>query len=150
MHAHAMKKVPKAKITIAQTDEEITECFSVMAQLRPNLKEKEFLPTIRRQYAEGYRLAFIRSNGTVVAVIGFRLLHGLFFGRYIYVDDLITSEVSRSKGFGGILLNWLCDYAKAERCARIELDSGVQRFAAHRFYLRHRMNITCHHFSLEL
>jgi hypothetical protein len=30
------------------------------------------------------------------------------------------------------------------------LDSGVQRFGAHRFYLRRRMDITSHHFALDL
>jgi hypothetical protein len=30
------------------------------------------------------------------------------------------------------------------------LDSGVQRFGAHRFYLRRRMNITSHHFAIDL
>ncbi|MGZ5001726.1 MAG: GNAT family N-acetyltransferase, partial [Chthoniobacterales bacterium] len=30
------------------------------------------------------------------------------------------------------------------------LDSGVQRFDAHRFYLMKRMKISSHHFSLEL
>jgi hypothetical protein len=32
----------------------------------------------------------------------------------------------------------------------LHLDSGVQRFAAHRFYLARRMDITCHHFALKL
>jgi hypothetical protein len=40
--------------------------------------------------------------------------------------------------------------ARATGCAKLELDSGVQRFDAHRFYLRKRMIISSHHFSLEL
>jgi coproporphyrinogen III oxidase len=32
----------------------------------------------------------------------------------------------------------------------LHLDSGVQRFDAHRFYLRHRMAIVGHHFALPL
>jgi hypothetical protein len=35
-------------------------------------------------------------------------------------------------------------------CTTIELDSGVQRFDAHRFYLRERFSITSHHFGKPL
>ncbi|MGZ5023946.1 MAG: GNAT family N-acetyltransferase, partial [Chthoniobacterales bacterium] len=32
----------------------------------------------------------------------------------------------------------------------LTLDSGVQRFDAHRFYLMKRMKISSHHFVLDL
>ncbi len=137
-------------VLTAQTDADIQSCWPVMVQLRPHLPEQEFVSLVRQQFAEGYRLAFIRHEGKVAAVAGYRLLHGLSRGRFCYVDDLVTDEHTRSQGMGGELLEWLCDLARAEHCNRLELDSGVQRFAAHRFYLQHRMFISCHHFSLEL
>lgn len=33
---------------------------------------------------------------------------------------------------------------------QFHLDSGVQRFGAHRFYLTKRMDISSHHFALRL
>jgi GNAT superfamily N-acetyltransferase len=137
-------------VICAQMDQEIRDCWPVVAQLRPHLREPDFLGLVRRQMDEGYRLAFIRADGQVVAVAGFRILHSLAWGRFCYVDDLITDEQARSKGFGAELMDWLVTFARAERCERLELDSGVQRHGAHRFYLRHRMWISCHHFSLEL
>jgi GNAT superfamily N-acetyltransferase len=121
-----------------------------MAQLRPHVKEKDFVAVVRRQFGEGYRIAFIRRKKKVAAVAGFRVQHSLGCGRFCYVDDLVTDEQARSRGLGAELLDWLCDFARSVGCNRLELDSGVQRFAAHRFYLRHRMFISCHHFSLEL
>jgi GNAT superfamily N-acetyltransferase len=137
-------------VIFAQTDADIQECWLVMAQLRPHLKEKDFVSIVRQQFGEGYRLAFIRRNQKVAAVAGFRVLQSLALGRFCYVDDLATDEQARSQGLGAELLDWLCEFARSEDCNRLELDSGVQRFAAHRFYLRHRMSIRCHHFSLEL
>ena len=32
----------------------------------------------------------------------------------------------------------------------LDLDSGVQRFPAHRFYLGQGMAITAHHFALDV
>ncbi|MHB1766746.1 MAG: GNAT family N-acetyltransferase [Phycisphaerae bacterium] len=71
-------------------------------------------------------------------------------GRNMYVDDLVTTEHLRSKGVGKLLLQWLIAEARRKKCKHLVLDSGVQRFAAHRFYLRHGMNITAHHFTMEL
>jgi len=105
---------------------------------------------IRKQYAEGYRLAFVRRDGKVAGVAGYRILHNLFKGRHLYVDDLVTDQTTRSHGVGAELMEWLCNLARAQQCAWLELDSGVQRFDAHRFYLRHRMSISCHHFSLHV
>jgi len=137
-------------VITAESDADILDCWPVMAQLRPHLEEKDFVSLVRTQFRDGYRFAFIRPKRKVEAVAGFRVLQSLAWGRFCYVDDLVTDEQARSQGLGAELMNWLCEYARSEGCNRLELDSGVQRYAAHRFYLRHRMMISCHHFSLEL
>ncbi len=137
-------------INLAETDEEIARCFSVMHQLRDHLIEANFLAQIRRMQAEGYHLAYLEDAGEVKALGGFRIFEMLARGRFMYVDDLVTDAADRSKGYGDAMLNWLADYAKTHACEYLNLDSGVHRFAAHRFYLRKRMDIVCHHFSLKL
>ena len=137
-------------VIIAESDADVLDCWPVMAQLRPHLKEKDFVSIVRTQFREGYRLAFIRPQRKVEAVAGFRVLESLAWGRFCYVDDLVTDEQARSQGLGAELIKWLCESARSQGCNRLELDSGVQRHAAHRFYLGHRMMISCHHFSLEL
>jgi GNAT superfamily N-acetyltransferase len=68
----------------------------------------------------------------------------------LYVDDLVMDEAARSSGYGKRLLHWLVQRARDEGCQTLELDSGVQRFDAHRFYLTERMFISSHHFRLNL
>ena len=137
-------------VIIAQKEADIRKCWPVMAQLRPHLSEDAFVAAVRRQSKEGYRLACIRRKGRVVAVAGFRMLHNLSAGRLCYVDDLVTDEAVRSKGLGAELLSWIREHARAGGCRRLELDSGVQRHAAHRFYFGQRMVITFYHFGQEL
>ncbi len=137
-------------VICAETDADIQACWPVMAQLRPHLREQDAVAVVRKQFAEGYRLAFVRHGERVAGVAGYRIMHNLAKGRFCYVDDLVTDASTRSRGVGSELMQWLCQFARTERCAWLELDSGVQRFDAHRFYLRHRMIISCHHFSLEL
>lgn len=121
-----------------------------MAELRPHVQPDEFLLRVRRQ-AEiaDYKLAYL-SDGEVKAVAGFRISECLAWGKFLYVDDLVSKSGQRSKGYGAALFDWLVEYARRENCDQFHLDSGVQRFAAHRFYLNKRMSIEAHHFGLKL
>jgi GNAT superfamily N-acetyltransferase len=139
------------EIKIARTRSQIARCHPVMVQLRPNITLERFLLQVERQSKrDGYRLAFLESRGKVRAVAGFRVSEMLARGKFLYVDDLVTDERMRSKGFGGLLFCWLVDYAQSLGYDRVDLDSGLQRKAAHRFYLRKRMVLQGYHFTLEI
>ena len=141
----------QVKITQALTKAEILRCFPVLRQLRTHFEDEQtFVAQVERQRADGYRIAFAEDEGAVRAVAGYRMSESLYAGRFCYVDDLVTDATGRSLGYGGALFDWLVAEARATGCEKLELDSGVQRFAAHRFYLAKRMTISSHHFSLEL
>jgi len=137
-------------IQLAESDEQILNCFSTLSQLRPHLLRGEFVDRIRQQMNSGYKLAFVETENRVLAVAGFRLSECLAKGKFLYVDDLVVEEVVRSKSYGQQLFQWLMEYAKQHDCQQLELDSGVQRFDAHRFYFRQRMSITSYHFSRKI
>ena len=137
-------------IAIAESDADILRCFPVMAQLRPHLVEAEFVTRVRRMHREGFLLARLEEDGAVGAVAGYRFHEKLFSGRTLYVDDLVSDGTGRSRGHGARLLAWLADQARAHDCDLLELDSGVQRFDAHRFYFRERMKISSYHFTRPL
>jgi len=137
-------------VRIATTNEEIRSCHPVMRQLRPAYGPDELVAKIRRQEPDGYRLALLIDEGEVVAVAGYRISENLAWGKFLYVDDLVTDAERRSKGYGRRLLEWLAATAREAACDELHLDSGVQRFGAHRFYLLQGMNITSHHFQLGL
>lgn len=137
-------------IQVAETDAQIQSCFPVMHELRPHIGEDEFLPRVRAQMASGYRLGYAVSDGVVVAVAGFRVGENLAWGRFLYVDDLVTSQAQRSKGYGANLLSWLAARGLAEGCVQMHLDSGAQRLDAHRFYEREGMAKTGYHFVMNL
>jgi GNAT superfamily N-acetyltransferase len=138
-------------ISIATSIPELTDCFPVITELRPHLKLPDFLAQVQRQQQQfNYQLVYLHVAETIQAVAGFRISESLAWGKFLYVDDLVSRSNYRSKGYGGEIFNWLLDYARTENCQQLTLDSGVQRFAAHRFYLRQRMEITSHHFTIKL
>ena len=134
----------------AESAAAILRCFPVMSQLRPHLAEEGFVERVLRQQAGGYHLGYLEADGEVRAVGGYRFFETLAWGRICYVDDLVTDAESRSQAFGRTLFDWLVARAREAGCDQFHLDSGVQRFDAHRFYLTRRMAISCHHFSLPL
>lgn len=157
-----------AHITLADSELELKQCFPIVQVLRPHLVSvEEFIERVQRQRQDyGYRLAYFvddrlendpaintsardtSAKGTSVkAVAGFRISECLAWGKFLYVDDLVTAEADRSKGYGEQMIRWLIDYARQHQCQSFQLDSGVQRFAAHRFYFRQRMEISSYHFT---
>jgi GNAT superfamily N-acetyltransferase len=137
-------------IQIATMPSEIDRCFPVMRQLRPMLIAGEFVGRIQTQQAEGYQLAFLEVENAIVALAGFRVQTLLWSGKTLYVDDLVTDEGERSKGYGESMLVWLIALAKEAGCTTFMLDSGTHRHEAHAFYFRHGLRISDFHFKLPL
>lgn len=137
-------------IHIAITDAEIAACYPVMRELRPHIAEDQFLARVRSQESAGYRLAYVQAPMGVVAVAGFRMGENLAWGRFLYIDDLVTLLEHRSKGYGSQLLSWLKEEAAKEGCDQMHLDSGIQRKDAHRFYEREGMTLASLHFVVKI
>ncbi|MBE9515531.1 MAG: GNAT family N-acetyltransferase [Proteobacteria bacterium] len=137
-------------IMLCQTDVEILSCYPVMSQLRPQIDENEFVGCVRDQMQAGYQLVCIQTNDVVSAVAGYRIAKNLAWGKYLYVDDLVTDSATRSTGMGKQLLHWLIEEARNNSCSQCHLDSGVQRLDAHRFYEREGMHFASQHFVVDL
>jgi GNAT superfamily N-acetyltransferase len=139
------------QLQLAKNEQQVAACFAVMAQLRPHLSQAEFSRRVLLQQQEGYQLLMaLDSNKTVRGGAGFVLAHKLAWGKHLYVDDLVTDQQAQSQGIGKLMLDWLQTYAMQQGCEQLHLDSGVQRFGAHKFYLREGMRISSHHFQLDL
>lgn len=136
----------RVEIQIAATDEAIRRCHPLMVELRPHLAEGEFMERVLMQQAAGYRLAYIESVSGPACVAGFRIGESLAWGRFLYVDDLVTLEAERSKGYGRAMLDWLHTYAANHGCQQLHLDTGIQRERAHQFYRREGMAMAGYHF----
>jgi GNAT superfamily N-acetyltransferase len=143
-------KPPLWKIALAKTPEQIGQCSAVMRELRPHIPAIDFAARVLQQQKEGYKIAYLELDRVVRSVAGFRIFKMLFSGQTLYIDDLVTHDSDRSMGYGAALFDWLVEHAKENGCEHLTLDSGVQRFAAHRFYLNRGMDITSHHFDLKL
>lgn len=135
---------------IAETDEEVENCFDVMSELRPHLTRDEFLPLVRQMELEGYSMAYIQEGDEIVTVAGYRVSTNLHMGKHLYINDLVATSDARSKGYGAEMIRWLRDKAKSCGCSFFDLDSGTQRGRAHKFYFEQGFTIDSYHFSEKL
>lgn len=118
--------------------------------LRPHLNETLLAQIIEEGTPQGLRFTALTVDGICKAVAAWRIIANTSVIRKLYIDDLSTAPDARSTGYGKALLDYLIGVAKDAGCTTLDLDSGVQRYDAHRFYLRERMNIVSHHFAISL
>jgi GNAT superfamily N-acetyltransferase len=134
-----------------KTHEEIAQSFDAFCVLRPHLTDKEvFVAQFMNQQKEGYEIIAAYEQEEVVAGIGFRFLTTLAWGKILYIDDLITKEKTRGKGYGKILLDHVIQIERECLCKEVHLDTGYARHAAHKVYPKQGFEFNCHHLVLKL
>lgn len=118
-----------------QSRQEILQAFPVMNQLRTHLDEDFYLELVTEaREKDMYKLFALVDRGEFVAVIGFKPMITLYYGRFVWVCDLVTDHNKRSNGYGEKLLSYVHEWAKENDCQSIALSSGILRTDGHRFY----------------
>lgn len=131
-------------------DDRLGAALGVMRELRTARTEDELRALYAEGSRDGYRIAALFVAGQCRAAAGFRILTTFAHGRFLYVDDLVTAEPWRSRGYGERLEAYLSEVAVESACNQIRLDSGVQRRGAHRFYFRRGYAIESFNFARPL
>lgn len=132
------------------TAAELRTIWPVAQQLRPHLDEDRFVEQVLRQTQGAFRATGLYDGGAARAYAGWRVYENLVYGLHLYVDDLVTDQTVRSRGYGKALLDWLKAEARRQGCAKLQLDSGTHRKDAHAFYLREGLRIEAFHFGIAL
>lgn len=118
-----------------QSKHEVMEAFLVMKQLRTHLNEEIYLELVlEAREKDGYKMLALIAGEEIVAVAGFKPMITLYYGRFIWICDLVTDKNKRSKGYGEKLLTHIHAWAKENNYESVALSSGLQRSDAHRFY----------------
>ncbi len=136
------------KVYFLEKNSDYSAVLKVLLQLRSNYNLDTLSAQIAKQQLDGYQIAYVKTSNNILAVAGFSIGEKLAWGKHIYIEDLVTNSQHRSSGVGKFFIDWFKAYALKNSCKQIHLDSGVQRFPAHKFYLREGFSIASHHFSI--
>lgn len=134
-----------------ETATQIEACFRAIQELRPHIRTTtELVERVQRQMEGGYILVGIREGDEYVSVVGFRHLEHLAFGKYIYIDDLVSLSSVRGKGYARQLLDYVRQLAIDLDYDAVHLDSGPTRTVAHKVYFNAGYTIGGYHFAMKL
>jgi GNAT superfamily N-acetyltransferase len=134
-------------VEVGPSDARLDDVYPVLHELRTELTPEEFRTRYALGFPDGYRIAALYDGDECRAVAGYRVLVNFVRGKVLYIDDLVTTNAWRSKGYGKALNEYLIERARAEGCAAVTLDSHVDREGAHRFYFREGYAISSFHFG---
>ncbi|MCP3029138.1 GNAT family N-acetyltransferase [Halobacillus sp. A5] len=124
-----------AEIKELLTDEEIKIGFPVMKQLRTHLEQQDYVDLVREAMEKDmYHLFGLFEGEEIAALAGFKTMITLYYGRFVWVCDLVVRENLRSTGYGQELLTFIHQWAEEKGYHKVALSSGLQREEAHRFY----------------
>jgi GNAT superfamily N-acetyltransferase len=86
---------------------------------------------------DGYRQFAVRNEAAeIVAVAGVGVHINLYYGRHLYLYDLVVKEDARSQGCGGLLMDHVEEIARREGCETAALACDLEREGALRLYER--------------
>lgn len=126
--------MPTTAIREVTTERERREAFPILVQLRDHLERESYAELLEEMREEGYRLFARYVDDDPVAVAGVTIATNFYLGRHAYVYDLVTDADRRSAGHGEALLEYVHEWAAENGCEAVELESGLWREDAHRFY----------------
>jgi len=139
------------RLSHIDSDQDYQASFDVMRELRPHLSDAAaFTAQARRQAEQGYRLLAAWQDDQVKALAGYRLQENLLYGRFLYVDDLVTTSDARGHGLAARLIDALRDEARRQGCTNFVLDTGLGNSLGQRFYFRQGLLATGMHFRQSL
>ena len=113
---------------------QLEDASPIISQFRPYLTREDYIAIAGDMIKNGYKIACMYHASEMIAYAGFAENLNLHYGRHIWVYDLVVDEKCRSKGYGGIMLQYIEDIATENQIKSVALSSGLQRLQAHNFY----------------
>ncbi len=122
--------------------DECKRFFDLLKELRPHLTFDSFRETLfEAQKTSNYQMTGIEDESGLVALMGYRILHDFVHGKHLYIDDLVSKESCRSKGYGTILLSHAEEIARLNGCSNLRLCTGIENEAGKKFYQKNNWNL---------
>ncbi len=132
----AFSKDDRFEVTSVDEDQ-IAACFPIISQLRPYLTDQAaWVERAEVLRAGGYQILAVWEKNEVIAMAGYRLNDNMIYGRFLYIDDLVTDERKRGSGLGARLLEELQGIGRLADCHYMVLDTAATNTDARRFYQR--------------
>ncbi|SDJ16811.1 GNAT family N-acetyltransferase [Salimicrobium halophilum] len=118
-----------------KTRKEITQAFAVVNELRTHLDLNKYLELVTEAMeTDNYHMFAMMEEEEIVAVAGLKPMVTLYYGRFVWVNDLVVTSEKRNNGYGEIMLHFVEQWAAQNKYDHVALSSGLEKAQAHKFY----------------
>ncbi|WP_084519494.1 GNAT family N-acetyltransferase [Christiangramia echinicola] len=101
-------------------------------------------------FDQNYECFGIYLENRLIGVFGLWFMTRHYAGRSCEVDHIFIEEELQGKGIGKSLFEFIHQYAASKDCETIELNSYVENFGSHKFYMNLGYIIRGYHFLKKL
>lgn len=130
------------QIVIIRSQSELEQVYPLMKELRPHITLQNFLDIYHQSHkTTGYEIAALKQDNQILAIMGYRILFDYVHGKHCYIDDLVSSEKQRSKGYGAKLLKFAEQFAQDNGCTGLRLCTGTENERGKKFYEKNGWNL---------
>jgi GNAT superfamily N-acetyltransferase len=130
-------KVVRLRVDVVT--EATSEVYAALERLLPQLSSELAIPTMERLQAivsdPAVSLLLARDDGQIVGTTTV-IVYTTPFWIKARLDEVVVDEAARGKGVGAALVRASLDLARKKGVEVVELQSGLQREAAQRLYVR--------------
>jgi GNAT superfamily N-acetyltransferase len=133
----------------------LKEDIETIIPLIQKLSKEEFSDDIlKKRFTEmleqNYECFGIFIDQKLIGVFGLWFMTRHYAGRSCEPDHIYISEEVQGKGIGKKLFKFIYNYAEEKGCETSELNSYVQNYRSHKFYMNEGYVIKGYHFLKKL
>ncbi|WP_243735793.1 GNAT family N-acetyltransferase [Christiangramia sabulilitoris] len=101
-------------------------------------------------FDQNYECFGIYMEKRLIGVFGLWFMTRHYAGRSCEVDHIYIDDAFQRKGIGQSLFEFIHEYVAAKGCETVELNSYVENFPSHKFYMNLGYIIRGYHFLKKL
>lgn len=132
--------------------EELLANADIFLLLNPKLSLETIKQRIESLYSEpgNYNAVGVFLNENLIGVTGIWILHKIYVGKHLEMDNVVIKEDYRSLGIGKYLEEFTENFAREINCEAIELNAYVNNAKGHKFWFSRGYQILGFHFQKKL
>ena len=108
--------------------------FSLINEMYPTITREEYSNELDIMLPNNYKQVVVFEGEEMIGICGYWVGNKLWCGKYLELDNVITSAKHRSRGVGDLIFAHLENKAKELNCTMLALDSYTDNFKAHKFF----------------
>ena len=113
--------------------------------------EEELLKRrLLEMFDQNYECFGIFNEDRQIGIFGLWFMTRHYAGRSCEVDHIYIEDSFQGKGIGKELFRFIDEYARSRNCETVELNSYVENFGSHKFYMNQAYVIRGYHFLKKL